>query len=94
MHRKSEEEMACQIVHNGCCTREMAVFASQYVRDANQAIIGVLRAQGRLWNRVEYEHEYPDCWRSDTGRTQPRHVLGARLLLARRRAQLDQRRRE
>merc|ERR1719295_2375224 len=66
VHRKGEEEVVCPIDHNGCYTDEVKDYAGQYVLDANQHIIGDLRAQGRLWNRVDFEHEYPHCWRSDT----------------------------
>lgn len=41
-------------------------FVGQYVFDANEGIIDLLRKKGSLVGREAYPHSYPHCWRSKT----------------------------
>ena len=42
------------------------LFAGQKVFEANEAILEVLRASGRLLAHAPYRHSYPHCWRHKT----------------------------
>jgi isoleucyl-tRNA synthetase len=39
------------------------LFAGQQVLDANPRIEAALAERGRLWQREDYDHSYPHCWR-------------------------------
>jgi len=66
IHRVGEEDIVCPVDHNGKYTDEVKDYKGQYVLDANKNIIKDLDNNKRLWNRDNYEHDYPHCWRSDT----------------------------
>jgi isoleucyl-tRNA synthetase len=51
---------------NGRFTDEVPDFVGQYVKDADDAICGHLKAAGRLVSKGSIIHSYPFCWRSDT----------------------------
>lgn len=50
----------------GHFTSDFALCAGAFVKDADPTIIADLRARGVLYRSLEYEHEYPFCWRCDT----------------------------
>ena len=66
IHRKGKEEVVCPVDHNGKYKDEVKDYVGQYVLDANKNIQKDLRQNGRLWNEVNFDHDYPHCWRSDT----------------------------
>jgi isoleucyl-tRNA synthetase len=41
-------------------------YAGRAVREANDDLVEDLRARGRLFRVVDYEHAYPHCWRCGT----------------------------
>jgi isoleucyl-tRNA synthetase len=40
--------------------------AGVFFKDADAALVTLLRESGRLWRHVPYEHAYPHCWRCHT----------------------------
>ncbi|MCY3412540.1 MAG: isoleucine--tRNA ligase [Candidatus Heimdallarchaeota archaeon] len=40
--------------------------AGMWVKDADKQIIRMLKDEGKLFRRENYEHSYPHCWRCDT----------------------------
>ncbi len=50
----------------GHFTDEFALCAGRFVKDADPDVIADLRARSILYREVEYEHDYPFCWRCDT----------------------------
>lgn len=50
----------------GRFTAEVEDFKGQYVKDADKAIIKMLRERGRLVHAGQINHSYPYCYRSDT----------------------------
>ena len=49
---------------DGTFDDRMGPFAGRGVKDADPDIVEALRASGRLFREVPYEHAYPHCWRS------------------------------
>ncbi|MEA2450903.1 MAG: isoleucyl-tRNA synthetase, partial [Thermoleophilaceae bacterium] len=41
-------------------------FAGRFVKEADRDIVEALRASGRLFKELDYEHAYPHCWRCGT----------------------------
>ncbi|SCI79560.1 Isoleucine--tRNA ligase [uncultured Clostridium sp.] len=41
-------------------------FTGMFVKDADPVIIERLKAEGKLFRALEFEHSYPFCWRCDT----------------------------
>jgi isoleucyl-tRNA synthetase len=39
------------------------LFGGQRVFDANPSIEAALKERARLWNRADFQHSYPHCWR-------------------------------
>ena len=56
-------EVYSPVDDNGCFTDEAALFAGQFVFEANQNIIRTLKDNGSLLLKSEMEHSYPHCWR-------------------------------
>jgi isoleucyl-tRNA synthetase len=47
-------------------TEEITPWVGVFVKDADAAIMDELESRGLLFERQEYEHSYPFCWRCDT----------------------------
>ncbi len=41
-------------------------WAGTFVKDADRAVLGDLKARGQLYAALPFEHSYPFCWRCDT----------------------------
>ena len=50
----------------GNFTEAAHLFAGQFVKDADKNIIRHLKERGQMFKRMEYQHNYPFCWRCDT----------------------------
>ncbi|MCL2363462.1 MAG: isoleucine--tRNA ligase [Defluviitaleaceae bacterium] len=50
----------------GCFTDAAHLFAGQFVKDADKNIIRNLKERGQMFKRMDYQHNYPYCWRCDT----------------------------
>jgi len=50
----------------GIYTKEAGKFEGQFVFDANQGILDLLKEKGTLLTTNEIEHEYAHCWRCDS----------------------------
>ena len=37
-----------------------------FIKDADKEILKMLKAQGKLFRALSFEHDYPHCWRCDT----------------------------
>jgi isoleucyl-tRNA synthetase len=51
---------------DGTFDERMGPFAGRRVKEADPDIVEALRASGRLFREVPYEHAYPHCWRCGT----------------------------
>jgi isoleucyl-tRNA synthetase len=51
---------------DGTFDERMGEFAGRWVKGADPDIVETLRANGRLFREVPYEHAYPHCWRCGT----------------------------
>jgi isoleucyl-tRNA synthetase len=51
---------------DGTFDERMGPFAGRGVKEADPDIVEALRASGRLFREVPYEHAYPHCWRCGT----------------------------
>jgi isoleucyl-tRNA synthetase len=51
---------------DGTFDERMGEFAGRQVKEADPDIVEALRASGRLFREVPYEHAYPHCWRCGT----------------------------
>ncbi|MAG57016.1 MAG: isoleucine--tRNA ligase [Planctomycetes bacterium] len=49
---------------DGAMTAECGAFAGMYVKDADKHIIRDLDTRGLLFDRSQYTHDYPFCWRA------------------------------
>lgn len=50
----------------GRFTQEVPHFAGERVREIDPEIVKFLRAEGSLYRKESYEHNYPFCWRCDS----------------------------
>ncbi len=68
-HRGTELglDIFCPVGPNGEFTEAAGAYAGQFVRDANDAIIEDLVADGRMLAHGTVNHSYGHCWRCDTG---------------------------
>jgi isoleucyl-tRNA synthetase len=60
------EDLPCPVDSNGRFTAEVTDFVGRAVKEADNDICALLKAQGRLVLKEVYMHSYPFCWRSDT----------------------------
>jgi len=51
---------------NGCFLPDTPLFAGQHVFKANDNVLEVLKAQGKLMHHEALRHSYPHCWRHKT----------------------------
>ena len=51
---------------NGCFLSDTPLFANQHVFKANDAVVDVLKANGKLVHEAALRHSYPHCWRHKT----------------------------
>eukprot|EP00117_Sycon_ciliatum_P023564 scpid24302/ scgid20002/ Isoleucine--tRNA ligase, cytoplasmic; Isoleucyl-tRNA synthetase len=63
---KKGGKLVCPVDDTGSYLPEITDFAGQYVKDADKAIIKMLKSQGRLVSSSRFRHNYPFCWRSET----------------------------
>ncbi|XP_050068231.1 isoleucine--tRNA ligase, cytoplasmic [Anopheles maculipalpis] len=63
---KRDQEIVCPVDASGKFVEPVADFAGLYVKDADKAIIKLLKERGRLVLASQVKHNYPFCWRSDT----------------------------
>ncbi len=54
------------VLPNGRFDSRVTDFQGELVYDHNPEIVEALRASGRLFRVVDYEHAYPHCWRCGT----------------------------
>ena len=60
------EGIPCPVDDNGRFTAEVTEWKGKYVKDCDNEIAAVLKADNRLIVKENYAHSYPFCWRSDT----------------------------
>ncbi|XP_058119067.1 isoleucine--tRNA ligase, cytoplasmic [Anopheles ziemanni] len=63
---KRDQEIVCPVDASGKFVDPVTDFCGQYVKDADKAIIKLLKERGRLVLASQVKHNYPFCWRSDT----------------------------
>uniref|UniRef100_A0A5S6R4N6 Isoleucine--tRNA ligase, cytoplasmic n=1 Tax=Trichuris muris TaxID=70415 RepID=A0A5S6R4N6_TRIMR len=56
----------CPVDAAGKYTEEVKDFCGQYVKDADKAIVKLLKEKQRVVHHGTTTHSYPFCWRSDT----------------------------
>lgn len=54
------------VADDGTFDHRVSEFAGQHVFEANDTIIRHLKAEGVLFKRETYDHNYPHCWRCDS----------------------------
>jgi len=54
------------VADNGCYTASTELFAGEHVLKANEKVIEVLKAHGKLLHLETIQHSYPHCWRHKT----------------------------
>lgn len=59
-------EFPCPVDANGFFTDEVTPVAGEYIKKADDTLIGLLKDDGRLVQKESLVHSYPFCWRSDT----------------------------
>ncbi|MFC6837203.1 isoleucine--tRNA ligase [Halomarina ordinaria] len=59
-------DIFCPVGPDGVYTEQGGAYAGQFVRDANEDIIGDLEANGHLLAHETTRHDYGQCWRCDT----------------------------
>ena len=50
---------------NGNFTEQVPEVKGMHVKKADETLIGLLKANGRLVQKDNLDHSYPFCWRSD-----------------------------
>ncbi len=60
------DAFANPVDNQGNFTEEVPDFEGQHVKDADKAIIRMLKERGVLYEQDVIVHNYPYCWRSDT----------------------------
>lgn len=60
------EDLPCPVDANGRFTDVVPEFFGRNVKEADNDICILLKANGRLVMKEVYNHSYPFCWRSDT----------------------------
>ncbi len=74
LHKKTVESyvkggeavpLFCPVRPDGKFTAEATDVAGEWVKDADKALIRLLRDKGVLVHREQYTHDYPFCWRAD-----------------------------
>ncbi|GAB5353319.1 hypothetical protein AAMO2058_000026800 [Amorphochlora amoebiformis] len=69
---KRGDDLVCPVDDNGIFNKQVGEnLAGKHVKgkgsdSADSTICRMLKADGRLVMKEEYDHEYPHCWRSDT----------------------------
>ncbi len=58
--------LVCPMDMEGRFTEEVADFAGMPVKEADQPILDRLKAEGRVFRKDQYVHNYPHCWRCDS----------------------------
>ncbi|KAK4054669.1 isoleucine--tRNA ligase [Microbotryomycetes sp. JL221] len=61
-----EEMPPLPLDDRGVFTSECPEFEGMYIKDADKALIKILKANGRLIQNGVIQHSYPFCWRSGT----------------------------
>ncbi|MCC7125862.1 MAG: isoleucine--tRNA ligase, partial [Acidobacteria bacterium] len=56
-------EILAPLDAGGHFLESVALFGGLQVYDANPKIEAALQERGRLWQREDYDHSYPHCWR-------------------------------
>ncbi len=56
----------CAMTLGGKFKDHAGPYAGMWFKDADEPILGALKARGQLVRSVKYEHPYPHCWRHDT----------------------------
>ena len=59
-------DIFCPVGSDGVYDERAGEYAGEFVRDANDAIIADLDANGHLLAEETYVHDYGQCWRCDT----------------------------
>lgn len=50
----------------GKFTQEVPEYAGRFIKSADKDIIHRLENEGSIFKKIQYEHDYPFCWRCDT----------------------------
>ncbi len=64
--RRENITPVCPVDNNGSFIEPIKEFQGTFVKDADKAIIAILKDLGRLFSQATINHRYPFCWRSDT----------------------------
>jgi len=64
--KKAGIALVCPVDNNGQFTSEVPEYEGLFVKDADKAIIKVLKGLGHIFHQATIHHRYPFCWRSDT----------------------------
>lgn len=59
------KELPCPVDSNGNFTEQVPEVKGMHVKKADETLIGLLKANGRLVQKDNLDHSYPFCWRSD-----------------------------
>ncbi len=51
---------------NGKFTSEVKEYEGMFIKKADKEIVRRLEEEGKLFKKIQYEHDYPFCWRCDT----------------------------
>jgi isoleucyl-tRNA synthetase len=64
--RRNGVELVNPIDVRGRFEEDLPLVGGMFFKDADEVIVADLRARGRLFRHVPYEHSYPHCWRCHT----------------------------
>jgi isoleucyl-tRNA synthetase len=59
------KDLPCPVDSNGNFTEQVPEVKGVHVKKADETLIGLLKANGRLIQKDNLDHSYPFCWRSD-----------------------------
>jgi isoleucyl-tRNA synthetase len=62
------KELPCPVDSNGNFTEQVPEVKGLHVKKADETLIGMLKANGRLIQKDNLDHSYPFCWRSDVSK--------------------------
>jgi len=59
-------ELVQPVDETGKFTKEVPDYEGKFIKDVDNDIIEKLKYEGKIFRLVEYEHDYPFCWRCST----------------------------
>lgn len=60
------QDLPCPVDSNGVFTDQVPPVKGLHVKKADDTLIALVKAEGRLVQKDNLDHSYPYCWRSDT----------------------------